>query len=216
MPKTKQKKPRTKIEERQFCEGECPCKKCHPTKNLDDALCDFCVFEKWKKKTKQNNNSWEKGFRKELKRTIDWVLFMNPRKKKGEWKQEEIINLIVKSFSSQFISNFLKTQRRELLKKVRCGDANPKGNIALTRKGGCGKELKIQDAYRCTGCGGWFHKECILKHFELEKEHDWGRKKERQNLLKEIEQIMMDTLSGATLREHKELDKMYKKLEKLK
>lgn len=45
----------------------------------------------------------------------------------------------------------------------------------MTYKGGCQKELDIKDAYRCTGCGGWFHLECILKHFELEKDHDVSR-----------------------------------------
>lgn len=61
-----------------------------------------------------------------------------------------------------------------------CGDANPNGNVSLTFKGGCRKELLLKDAYRCTGCNGWFHKDCILKHFELEKEHDFGRNEERK------------------------------------
>ncbi len=56
-----------------------------------------------------------------------------------------------------------------------CGDANPNGNVLLTYKGGCRKPVKISEAYRCTGCGGRFHLDCILKHFELEKEHDVGR-----------------------------------------
>lgn len=72
------------------------------------------------------------------------------------------------------------------MSKVKCGDANPKGNIALTYKGGCGKELDMKDAYRCTGCGGWFHKECLIKHFEMEKDHDWGREKERQRIISDI------------------------------
>lgn len=59
--------------------------------------------------------------------------------------------------------------------KVRCGDANPKGNIWMLFKGGCGKDLDIKDAYRCTGCGGFFHLECIFKHFELESGHDYAR-----------------------------------------
>ena len=63
------------------------------------------------------------------------------------------------------------------LDEVECGNANLKGNVALTYKGGCGKKLNIKDAYRCGGCGGWFHKECMYKHFELEKEHDYGRVK---------------------------------------
>lgn len=73
--------------------------------------------------------------------------------------------------------------------KITCGDANPKGNVALTYKGGCKKELNIKDAYRCTGCGGWFHKECILKHFELEKKHDYGREKIKREIIKLIENL---------------------------
>jgi hypothetical protein len=61
--------------------------------------------------------------------------------------------------------------------EVECGCANPNGNVALTYLGGCGKSLKMKDAYRCGGCGGWFHKECLYKHFEQEKEHDYGRVK---------------------------------------
>lgn len=72
------------------------------------------------------------------------------------------------------------------MEKVKCGDANPKGNIALKYKGGCGEELNMEDAYRCTGCGGWFHKECILKHFKLERKHDVGR----NDLKKEIINII--------------------------
>jgi hypothetical protein len=64
---------------------------------------------------------------------------------------------------------------------VRCGDANPNGNVALTYQGGCREELNIKDAYRCVGCGGYFHLDCILKHFELEKDHDVSR-----NALREI------------------------------
>ncbi len=64
-----------------------------------------------------------------------------------------------------------------------CGDANTNGNVYLTYKGGCRKPLHIQDAYRCTGCGGWFHKDCILKHFQEEKDHDWGRKEERIRIM---------------------------------
>jgi len=67
---------------------------------------------------------------------------------------------------------------------VECGNANPNGNVALNFKGGCGQKLELKDAYRCTGCGGWFHKDCIFKHFDLEKEHDWGRQQERNEILK--------------------------------
>ncbi len=66
----------------------------------------------------------------------------------------------------------------------RCGDANPNGNVSLMYKGNCGQDLLLAEAYRCTGCNGWFHKECIFKHFELEKEHDWGRKKEREQIFR--------------------------------
>lgn len=70
--------------------------------------------------------------------------------------------------------------------KIKCGNANPNGNIALFYKGGCKKELKIEDAYRCTGCGGWFHIECILEHFRLEQKHDVGR----NNLKEDIKGIL--------------------------
>lgn len=59
--------------------------------------------------------------------------------------------------------------------KIKCGDANPNGNISLFYKGGCKQELNIEEAYRCVGCGGWFHYECILSHFRLERGHDNAR-----------------------------------------
>jgi len=71
--------------------------------------------------------------------------------------------------------------------KVICGNANPKGNIEITYKGGCRKELNIKEAYRCVGCGGWFHLDCILKHFELEAGHDVAR-----NALKSIHRRTTD------------------------
>ena len=49
-----------------------------------------------------------------------------------------------------------------------CGDANPKGNVSFSFKGACGKRVALDDAYRCTGCGGWFHRDCIFNHFEEE------------------------------------------------
>lgn len=58
---------------------------------------------------------------------------------------------------------------------VKCGDANPKGNIALYYKGGCRGKLELKDAYRCASCGGWFHLDCLLNHFEEEKGHDNAR-----------------------------------------
>lgn len=60
---------------------------------------------------------------------------------------------------------------------VLCGNASD--SIYLTFKGGCRKDLPIEDAYRCTGCGGRFHKDCIMEHFKLEALHDWGRQEER-------------------------------------
>lgn len=73
--------------------------------------------------------------------------------------------------------------------KVECGNANPSGNVYLTSKGGCRKELRVEDAYRCTGCDVFFHKDCILKHFELEKKHDWGREEERKRIKEEAMKI---------------------------
>ena len=58
------------------------------------------------------------------------------------------------------------------MKKIKCGDANQNGNVAINYKGSCGKELKIEEAYRCVGCGGWFHLDCIYEHFKLEEGHD--------------------------------------------
>lgn len=52
---------------------------------------------------------------------------------------------------------------------VTCGDANPNGNITFRFRGSCGGTVSLEDAYRCTGCGGRFHRACIFKHFEQEK-----------------------------------------------
>lgn len=73
--------------------------------------------------------------------------------------------------------------------KIICGDANPNGNINLTYKGGCRKSLNIKDAYRCVGCGGWFHKDCIIKHFELEKADDIGRNNLKKEIIKIIKKL---------------------------
>lgn len=59
--------------------------------------------------------------------------------------------------------------------KIKCGDANPNGNVYFFAKGGCGKEVDLKDAYRCTGCGVFFHLDCIFKHFEMEAGHDYAR-----------------------------------------
>lgn len=67
------------------------------------------------------------------------------------------------------------------MSKLLCGNASD--NLYLTFKGGCRGLLELQDCYRCTGCGGRFHKDCILEHFKLEESHDWGRQQEREELL---------------------------------
>lgn len=61
------------------------------------------------------------------------------------------------------------------MEKARCGDANPGGGIKFLFKGGCDKELETEDAYRCVGCGGYFHRDCIFNHFESEAGHDYSR-----------------------------------------
>ena len=81
------------------------------------------------------------------------------------------------------------------MKKIECGNANPKGNIWLNYKGGCRKWIDIKDSYRCVGCGGWFHKECIVKHFELEEEHDIGRnnlKAEFREIIKKMDCVFIN------------------------
>jgi hypothetical protein len=79
--------------------------------------------------------------------------------------------------------------------KVKCGDANPNGNISLFYKGGCKKELDKENAYRCVGCGGWFHYKCILKHFELEEGHDNAK----NAIGKLIKYILKQGLKGHSL-----------------
>lgn len=80
------------------------------------------------------------------------------------------------------------------MSKVICGEANKGGNIMLTYKGGCRKKINIKDAYRCVGCGGWFCRECLIKHFKLEKDHDWGREEER----KHIAEVAMNAMNFVT------------------
>lgn len=67
----------------------------------------------------------------------------------------------------------------------KCGDANPNGGIQFFFKGACKKTLKNEDAYRCLGCDGYFHRDCILNHFELEENQDYSR-----YALKQIEGII--------------------------
>lgn len=80
---------------------------------------------------------------------------------------------------------------------VTCGDANPGGNVALEYKGGCGEELEMKDAYRCAGCGGWFHLDCLKKHFELEKDHDYHRQELRDQVERCKEQMTEEQLIKA-------------------
>lgn len=58
---------------------------------------------------------------------------------------------------------------------IKCGDANPDGNVEMFYKGSCKKTLNKLDGYRCTGCGAWFHFGCIHKHFYEEEKHDVAR-----------------------------------------
>lgn len=85
----------------------------------------------------------------------------------------------------------MTTKQKEI---IQCGNANPNGNVSLFYKGGCKQKLKKSEAYRCVGCGGWFHKECILKHFELEKEHDYGRQEERKKLKEEFKKMIEERI----------------------
>ena len=95
---------------------------------------------------------------------------------------------------------------------MKCGDANSKGNILLTYKGGCRKPLKLKDAYRCVGCGGYFHKECILKNFELEKKHDIGRNDLREKILKLLKGFFREEYFAITPDSFKYLRKIINKL----
>ena len=79
--------------------------------------------------------------------------------------------------------------------KVKCGDANPNGNVWFKAKGGCMEELDIKDAYRCTGCGVFFHLDCIFEHFEQEEGHDYAR-----NSLKNIRDLAVRSLVKNDLR----------------
>ncbi|HOH62100.1 MAG TPA: hypothetical protein PK698_06490 [Bacilli bacterium] len=95
---------------------------------------------------------------------------------------------------------------------MKCGDANIGGNIKLVYKGGCYKNLELKDAYRCAGCGGWFHKDCIMKHFELEKEHDVGRNDLRQKVIILIKDFFNKNTFAITPESGKNLVKKIKKL----
>ena len=84
---------------------------------------------------------------------------------------------------------------------IECGNANPNGNISLFYKGSCKKDIDKLEAYRCTGCGGWFHKECILKHFKLEARHDWGRVEEKKRIIEIIDSEYKKTASEGLIYE---------------
>jgi hypothetical protein len=57
--------------------------------------------------------------------------------------------------------------------KKQCGQAG--NGVYLLMKGGCGKDMDIEETYRCIGCGKWFHLDCIFNHFEQEEGQDYAR-----------------------------------------
>lgn len=70
------------------------------------------------------------------------------------------------------------------MKKIKqCGNAAE--GISLLMAGACGKEVKLEEAYRCTGCGKWFHFDCMFNHFELDKGTAHNSLCEIKKLLKE-------------------------------
>lgn len=54
-----------------------------------------------------------------------------------------------------------------------CGKVG--GDIHLMVKGGCAKPVELEKAYRCVGCGQWFHLDCLYNHFEQEEGNDNAR-----------------------------------------
>ena len=74
------------------------------------------------------------------------------------------------------------------MNKKECGQAGI--GISLIMKGGCGKEVEMEKAFRCIGCGKWFHLECIYKHFELEEGQDNAR-----YYLKKIQERTKDNMT---------------------
>lgn len=46
-----------------------------------------------------------------------------------------------------------------------------KWDFVLWYRWWCKKELDIKDAYRCTWCWWYFHRDCIFEHFEKEEWH---------------------------------------------
>lgn len=132
-----------------------------------------------------------------------------------EWIEE-----FMKHYNNQFCDMNMRVELYKLLKAkdkqcreekiIKCGDANPKGNIALFYKGGCKKPLKIEEAYRCVGCGGYFHLDCILKHFELEEGHDNAR-----YYLKKIQERTKDNMVKRYCRLGLEKPVLYDKFTKI-
>lgn len=91
-------------------------------------------------------------------------------------------------FFAPHLSNKSELKKEEYSRK--CGVMG--GNVYLRFKGGCEKEDDVKNMYRCGGCGGWFHKECLYKHFESEKEHDYGRQQETEQLKRKFEQAVQE------------------------
>lgn len=46
-----------------------------------------------------------------------------------------------------------------------------KWDFVIYYKWACKKELDINEAYRCTWCWAYFHRDCIFNHFEQEEWH---------------------------------------------
>lgn len=72
-----------------------------------------------------------------------------------------------------------KRTREQLLKdigKIRVRDlAWQCGGVGdVIFEGGCGELVEAIDAYRCTDCTVYFHRECARKHFGQDpKRKDW-------------------------------------------
>lgn len=76
-----------------------------------------------------------------------------------------------------------KNEEGKMVKK--CGDAG-----LLKMKGACGEEVSLEEAFRCIGCGKWFHLDCIWDHFEQEEGQDRAR-----FYLKKIQERAKDKLT---------------------
>lgn len=70
----------------------------------------------------------------------------------------------------KYLDSQIKQSNEQYIRK--CGVMG--GNVYLKYKGGCEENDDIKNMYRCGGCGGWFHKDCLYKHFNLERRHDYG------------------------------------------